>query len=127
MAVGTNMRLATSRFATLPRSGSSKVKRLSQDVVHDSAVNIGQAKVASRMSERESLMIHAQQMQERGMQVVVMDLVLDRVVAVIVGRTVPHARFHASPSQPHGARMGIVVAAISASLRYRSAAKLAAP
>ena len=60
------------------------------------------------------------------MQVVDVDLVLDGVVAVVVGLAAGESRLHAAAGQPHRVAVGIVVAAVGP-LAGRRAAELAAP
>ncbi len=50
--------------------------------------DIGQTEIAARIAIREPLVIESEQVEHRGVQIVDVHLVLDRVVAVIVGRAV---------------------------------------
>ena len=53
--------------------------------MHDVAVDVGQAEVAAGVAVGQPLVVEAEQVQDRGVQVVDVDLVLDGVVAVVVG------------------------------------------
>ena len=92
----------------------------------DFAVDVGQAHVAAAEAVGESLVIDAQEVQDRGVEVVDLDLVLDGVVAVVVGGAVDGAAFDPAAGQPDGEAVGVVVAAVG-SLRHRGAAEFAAP
>src|SRR5262245_37727385 len=71
-------------------------------------------------------MIQPQQMQDRCVQIVEVDLVSLCVVAVVVGRAVRQPWADARPSEPHREALRVMVAAVAA-LSSRSAAKLATP
>lgn len=49
-------------------------------------MNISQAEIATRVSIREPLVVEAQQVQDRGVQVVEVNFAVHRPVAVVVGR-----------------------------------------
>ncbi len=66
----------------------------------------------------------AEQMQHRGVQVVHVHDVLDRVIAEIVRGAVGDAALDASPGEPHGEGLDVVVAPIA--LRHRGAPEFAA-
>ena len=53
--------------------------------MNDVAVHVGQAHVAAAEAEGQPRVVDAEQVQHRGVQVVDLDLVLDRLVAVLVG------------------------------------------
>ena len=55
-------------------------------------VDVGQAEVAAAVAVRQLLVVEAHQVQDRRVQVVDVDAVLDRVEAELVGRAVDHAR-----------------------------------
>ena len=60
--------------------------------MHHLAVDVGQAEVAAGVAVGELGVVEAEQVQDRGVQVVDVDLVLDGVVAVVVGLAVDDAR-----------------------------------
>ena len=65
---------------------------LCQYPLHHFAMHVGQPHVAAAEAVGQPLVVDAEQVQHRGVQVVDLDLVLDGVVAVLVGRAVDRAR-----------------------------------
>ena len=57
-------------------------------------MHIGQSIVAAAEAERQSFMIESHQMQHRGVQVVNVNFVIDRVPAKFVCRSMNHAATH---------------------------------
>ena len=90
------------------------------------AVHVGEPEIAAGVAIRQTLVVQAEQVQDRRVQVVEVDLVLDRVVAVVVGRAVRRPGFTPPPASHMVNASRIVVAAVGA-LRSRRAAELAAP
>ncbi len=72
----------------------------SQDPRNHLAVHVGQPHVAAAEAVGQSLVVDAQQMQHRRVQVVDLDLVFDGVVAVVVGGAVDGAALDAAAGQP---------------------------
>ena len=72
-------------------------------------------------------MVQAEQMEDRGVQVVDRRDVLDGLVAKLVGRAVAEAAFDARTGKPDGEAAGIVIAPAGALLKRRHAAKLGHP
>ena len=64
-------------------------------------MHVGQAEVAAGVAVGELLVVEAQQVQDRGVQVVDVDLVLDGLEAELVGRAVDVPPLHAAAGQPH--------------------------
>ena len=58
---------------------------LRQNRPHDLAADVGQAEVAAGVAEGQPLVVEAQQVQDRRLQVVDVDGVLDDVEAQVVG------------------------------------------
>ena len=86
-------------------------------------MHVGQAEVAAGVAVGELFVVEAQQVQDRGVQVVDVDLVLDRLEAELVGRAVDVAALDAAAGQPHGEAVVVVVAAVDlAGVRARLAA-----
>ena len=63
-------------------------------------VHVGQAEVAALEAVGQPLVVDAEQVQHRGVQVVDVDDVLDGVVAELVGRAVGDAALDAAAGQP---------------------------
>ena len=73
-------------------------------------------------------MIEAEQMQDRGVQVMHMHLVFDHVEAQVVALAKGDSWFDAASGHPHGEGVRVMVAAVvRAALDHRRAAELAAP
>jgi hypothetical protein len=77
---------------------------------NDIAFDIGKPEVTAGVSVRQMLVVQAQRVQPRGVQVVNVDFDFGRAVAVVVGRAVTEAAFHAAAGEPHGEAFGVVVA-----------------
>src|SRR5262249_38330763 len=106
---------------------------LCQESRDDFAGHVGQAHVSSTKRVSQSLVVQSQQVKDRSVQIMHVDLVFHREVSVLVGRAVDCAALYASTGNPHGEAKRIVVAAHGfgvpsiRQLRARSAAKLASP
>src|SRR5262249_20652237 len=88
-------------------------------------MNIGEAEIAAAVAESQALVIQAHQVENSGVQVVVVHAVLDGAVTELVRGAVDMAALDAAAGQPHGKAQAMVIA--SPALRGRCAAKLAAP
>src|SRR5439155_3547235 len=99
---------------------------LGQDALDHLAVHVGQAHIAAAEAEGELLVIDAEQAEHGGMQVVNLHLVVDDIVAVVVGRAVDGAALDAAARQPDGKAERIMIAAVAA-LGHGRAAKFPAP
>src|SRR3954447_3951653 len=108
-----------------PRSGASR-EGSGQDLVHHPAVDVGQAEVAAGVAIRQTLVVEPEQVEDRGVQVVIVHLVLDRGEPELVGPAVADAPLHAAAGQPDRISLGVVVAAVGP-LGVRRAAELGAP
>ena len=84
----------------IPQSPMAPTKCSRQNLPDHLAVHVGQAHVAAAEAVGQPLVVDAQQVQHRGVQVVDLDLVLDGVVAVLVGRAVDRAALDAAAGQP---------------------------
>ena len=97
----------------VPFARAPRVEGCSGDqFVDDVAVHVGQAEVAAGVAVGELLVVEAQQVQDRGVQVVDVDRVLDGLEAELVGRAVDVAALDAAAGQPHGEAVVVVVAAV---------------
>src|SRR5438046_4191108 len=84
------------------------------DLRHHLPIDVGEPEIAAAVTEREPFMIEAEQMQEGGVQIVHVDLILDGAEAELVRRAVRHAATHAAAGQPHGEAPVVMVAAVAA-------------
>ena len=108
--------------ASQPRRKREKSRRLptpargasgsGQDLADDAAVDVGQAEVAAGVAVGELLVVEAEQVQDRGVQVVDVDLVLDGLEAELVGRAVDVPPFTPPPASHIGEAVVVVVAAV---------------
>ena len=83
---------------------------LRQDAFHNLPVDVGQAEVTSSIAIGQALVIKPQQVKQGGVEVVHMDLVLDRLVPELVGGAIGEAGLDAAASQPGREPVGIVIA-----------------
>ena len=83
---------------------------LRQNVFNDLPVNVGQAEVTPGIAIGQALVIKPQQMKQSGVEIVHVDLVLDRLVAELVGCAIGEAGLDATASQPGREPLGIVIA-----------------
>src|SRR6187401_3188153 len=61
------------------------------DVLHDAAAHVGEAEVAAAVAVGQALVVDAHEVQNRRVQVVDVDLVLDGVPAEVVGGPIGEA------------------------------------
>ena len=72
-------------------------------------MNVGQAEVAPLKAERELFVIESQLVQNRGVQVVNVDLLIDHFVSEIIGLPVSHAGTKATACGPHREGIDVMV------------------
>ena len=77
------------------------VRRLRQNRADDLATNIRQSEVAALVAVGEALVVDAELVQDRGMQVMDVDDVLGGMIAKFVGRAVRDAGLDAAAGEPH--------------------------
>ena len=90
-------------------------------------MHIGEAEIATGMTEGEAFVIKAEQVEDRGVHVVHVHLVGDGVLPKLVGLAEAEAGFHTRTGEPLGEAAGVVIAAGAVALRVGRATKLAAP
>ena len=100
---------------------------LGHNVLHNPSRDIRQPKVTPVVAKRQSLVVKSHEMQDRSVQVVDTNSVLDGLVAQFVRRSVARARFRAAPGQPSRKGMRIVIATCTAGLDQRQTTKFATP
>ena len=88
-------------------------------------MHIGQTHVTTAKTECQTFMIHTQQIQHCGMQIVDFGPFLNRVVAEFVGLAIHQATSNAAPTQPQRKAKWTVVSPVAA-LRERRPAKFSA-
>ena len=102
-------------FVRLLLNRTPQKQALSGDnILDDLAIHVRQPEIAAGVAVGQPGVIQAQQVQDRRVQVVDVDLVFDRVIAVVVGLAVGEARLDAAAGHPHRVAVRIVVAAVVA-------------
>src|SRR5207253_6741578 len=101
---------------------------LRKQLVNDLAVHVRQPPVRPIMAERQPLMIDAEQVQQRGMDIMDLRRVLavGGLVAPLVARAVGYAPFDAATAEPVGEAERIMIASL-ATLGTRHAPELRGP
>src|SRR5688572_14933920 len=108
---------------------------LRDEFADDAAMHVGQAEVAAGIAVGEPLVIEAQQVEHRGVQIMDVDAVFHGAEAELVCSSMYASAPNAAAGHPHGEAPVVVVAAVDFSLvrallgelHGRRAAKLAAP
>jgi len=77
------------------------LQSLRHNVMHNVAGDVGQPEIAAAVAIRQSLVIHSQQMQDRGVQIVDADAILDRFVAGLVGFATRDSATNTSARHPN--------------------------
>ncbi len=91
-------------------------------------LDVSEPEVPALESIRQTLVVQAEEVENRGLEVVDVDAVLDGGEAELVGLAEGEAGFHAAAGEPHGISIDVVVATDHlADLAHRCAAELAAP
>jgi len=98
----------------LPLAGSAADVTWScqQRLDHGRGDDAGELLIEALESERELLVVDAEAVEHRGVQVADVDGVYGDVVAEIVGLAVADARLDAAAGEPGGEALGVVVAAV---------------
>jgi len=89
--------------------GLSK-RRLGDDFLDDVSFHVGQAHVPPAEAEGESRVVHAEQLEHRGVEVVHFALIFDRLVTELVGRPVNGAPFHSTAGHPQTKAERVMIA-----------------
>ena len=103
-----------------------------EDLSDDLAADVCQAEIAARVAEGQALVIQAQEVQDRGLQIVDVDRVFDDVKTQIVGGAIERARLDAAAGHPHRECLRVMIAAQATmenrvAFHHRRAAEFAAP
>ena len=88
----------------------STTARLAQDRLDDLAMYIREPKITALELECQLCMIDAHQAQDRGLEVVYTERILNYPVADLVSLTQAGSRFDSSSAQPHGEASMMVTA-----------------
>ena len=90
------------------------------------AVNVGEAEVAALESSGELFVIEAELVKDRGVEIVDVNFVFNRVEAEVIGLAMVHAAFDSASGEPHGEGIGMVVPTIGSALGHGSASEFSA-
>jgi len=85
---------------------------LRQQGLHHLAMHVRQPVVSALELERQPLVVDAQQVEQRRLQIMNVNPVRGNVVAELVGRTVAHARLHPAAGEPNREAARMVVATV---------------
>src|SRR6266446_3512534 len=80
------------------------------DLAHHPAMDVSEPEVAATVAEGQAFVIQAHQVQDGGVQVVVVDAVLDGAVAELVGGAMDMAALDAAAGQPHAEAEAVMIA-----------------
>ena len=83
------------------------------DFMNYSTGDVGQAVITAGVAVGQAFVVEAEEMQDRRVEVVDVDFILDRSKAEFVGRSVSRATLHAGSREPRREAEMIVVAAIA--------------
>ena len=83
-----------------------------EQIVDDATFHIGQAEVATGVSVGQLFMIDSQQVQQRGVHIVHVDLVLNRFMPEFIGRPKGKTRFDTAATQEVSKAFRVVIATI---------------
>src|SRR5205814_6208804 len=89
-------------------------------------MHIGQPEIAAAVVEGEFLVIEAQQVKNRRVQIMHMHTVLNGVVSEFIGGAMNDAAFYTAASQPHAEPKAVMIPALGA-FGSGSAPEFAAP
>ena len=102
-----------------------------EDFFYNFTVHIGEAEIAALETMRQLGVIEAEEMQDRGMQIVDVNFAFGGEETEIVCRAVANAGFDAAPGHPNGIAVRMMIAAdfgwLEIALHHWRAAEFAAP
>src|SRR5690242_12296535 len=110
------------------RRGLRRLRSFSRQKLADYIpMHVRQAKVAALKAVGQLGVVEAEQVEDRSVEVVHVDLVLRDVEAQVIAFADGDARLDAAARQPHGESVRMMVAAVVAPLDHGRAPELAAP
>ena len=84
---------------------------LRENVLHDIPSDVGETEVATVEAIRQLFVVEPHQVQQRGVQIVDVDLLLDRLVAERISGSVMESALHSAAGHPDRESVWVVVAA----------------
>jgi len=100
---------------------------LQQHVVHNGPFNVRQTSFQAIVVKRQPFMVKAEQVQDRRVEVVDRDNVVDGFVAEVIGRTEAEGSFDSGTRKPAGETFRIVIPSAGTFLEGRHAAEFGTP
>ena len=77
------------------------LRYLHEQVVNNAAMHVGDSEVATVVSIRELLVVEAEEVEDRGVKIMVRDRGLHRMHAKVVGGAISEAAFDSAAGHPH--------------------------
>ena len=77
------------------------MESLRKYLLNDVSEHVGQAKIAAGLTIRQALVVEAEQVQQRGVEIMEMDRVLNRPKTEFIGGPVRHSPFGPATGEPH--------------------------
>jgi hypothetical protein len=99
----------------------------SEDGLDNVSVNVGQAKISTLETEGQLCVVEAEQMQDRGVEIVDVHGVLNRIEPKFIGATMHMAFLQTATCHPYAEGPIVVIASIVATLDHRCPSKFATP
>ena len=100
---------------------------LGENFSHHMTMHIGQTKIPAVITIGQLLMIQPHLMQQRGMQIMHVHLILHGIVAKLIGSAMNMTRLESAAGEPGGEAAGVVVSAGAVLFGVGGSAELAAP
>src|SRR5262245_28516416 len=98
--------------APSPRASPRGSRESRENLFHDVPVNVSQPEIAPLEAIRQSLVVDPQAVEQRRVEVVNVNGLIDDVVAEVVGFAVDDARLYAAAGQPHREIARVMVASV---------------
>ena len=103
-----------------------------QQFADNMAMHIGQPELAARVEMGQPLVVDAELMQDRRLQVMHVDRLIDDMEPKVIGRSIAEAPLHPAAGQPHRVRLRMMIATEASAecgivLDHRRASELATP
>ncbi len=90
------------------------IRVLRQQLLHDAAVDVGEAEVAALEAVGEFLVVEAEEMKDRRLEIVDMDGVFGDVEPEVIGRADGLTGLDTATGHPHAEGLGVMIAATTA-------------
>ena len=91
---------------------------LTENVMNDFAVHVGQSKVASLITVGQLLMINSEQMKNGGLQVMHVDGVLHDVHAIVIGLSIAEPGLYSATGQPVSEAIRVMITPVTGTRQF---------